>query len=252
MQDTRWGSVYSMLNRFVVIRPHVTAANGFGDGVLALVPSALEDGTLKVLLEILSQVHKVSMILQREDQLVSLAHARSFFDKLIIKIPSFAEYLGPDANIIHMPIFEKAVIKVQKGNETSLTKDEKTALLPFRKNVSDIGTSQEETKNNDDINEFEASYNEINELKKRKIDDFVSKYISLDNIEPTSNAAERLFSRAKLYSSDRRKRTTPYHFELLLMLWYNKAYWDETTVDAAINMVDPAIVVQADENEDEA
>ena len=104
-----------------------------------------------------------------------------------------------------MPIFEKAVIKVQKGNETSLTKDEKTALLPFRKNVSDIGTSQEETKNNDDINEFEASYNEINELKKRKIDDFVSKYISLDNIEPTSNAAERLFSRAKLYSSDRKK-----------------------------------------------
>ena len=89
----------------------------------------------------------------------------------------------------------------------------------------------------------------INESKRRKIDDFVSKYISLDNIEPTSNAAERLFSRAKLYSSDRRKRTTPYHFELLLMLWYNKAYWDETTVEAAIHMVDPAIVVQADEDE---
>ena len=95
--------------------------------------------------------------------------------------------------------------------------------------------------------------NVINESKRRKIDDFVSKYISLDNIEPTSNAAERLFSRAKLYSSDRRKRTTPYHFELLLMLWYNKAYWDETTVvEAAIHMVDPAIVVQADEDEDEA
>ena len=94
--------------------------------------------------------------------------------------------------------------------------------------------------------------NVINESKRRKIDDFVSKYISLDNIEPTSNAAERLFSRAKLYSSDRRKRTTPYHFELLLMLWYNKAYWDETTVEAAIHMVYPAIVVQADEDKDEA
>jgi hypothetical protein len=29
----------------------------------------------------------------------------------------------------------------------------------------------------------------------------------------------------------------------------NKAYWDETTIEAAIHMVDPAIVVQADEDE---
>jgi hypothetical protein len=36
------------------------------------------------------------------------------------------------------------------------------------------------------------------------------------------------------------------------MLWYNKAYWDETTVEAAIHLVDPAILVQADEDEDEA
>ena len=73
----------------------------------------------------------------------------------------------------------------------------------------------------------------------------------MDNIEPTSNAAERLFSRAKLYSSDRRKRTTPYHFELLLMLWYNEAHWDASTVEKAINFIDPPNVVQADEDEDE-
>ena len=147
-----------------------------------------------------------------------------------------------------MPIFERAVVKVQRGNESALNRDEKIALLPFRK---DTNAAREETKtdNNDEVNEYEASYNEINDLKKRKIE---SKYISLDNIEPTSNCAERLFSRAKLYSSDRRKRTTPYHFELLLMLWYNQAYWDEATVEAAINMVDPPMVVQVDEDEDEA
>jgi hypothetical protein len=44
--------------------------------------------------------------------------------------------------------------------------------LPFRQNISDIGTSQEETKNDDDINDFESSYNEINELKKRKKKDW--------------------------------------------------------------------------------
>jgi hypothetical protein len=35
-----------------------------------------------------------------------------------------------------------------------------------------MGTSQEETENDDDIYEFEASYNEINELKKRKKKDW--------------------------------------------------------------------------------
>ncbi len=89
-------------------------------------------------------------------------------------------------------------------------------------------------------------------LKKRKTEEFISNYISLDNIEPTSNAAERLFSRAKLYSSDRRKRTTPYHFELLLMLWYSRAYWDANTVEAAINVVDPPNVVEIDDDEVEA
>jgi hypothetical protein len=62
----------------------------------------------------------------------------------------------------------------------------------------------EDSKSNDvELNEFEATFIEMNEFKKRKIDNFVSQFISLDNIEVTSNAAERLFSRAKLYSSDR-------------------------------------------------
>jgi hypothetical protein len=48
------------------------------------------------------------------------------------------------------------------------------------------------------------------------------------------------------------KRTTLYHFELLLMLWYNKAHWDASTVEKAINFINPPNVVQADEDKDEA
>ena len=134
-----------------------------------------------------------------------------------------------------------------------MSKNERIALSSFRKDATISNNFNEDSKSNDvELNEFEATFIEMNELKKRKIDNYVSQYISLDNIEATSNAAERLFSRAKLYSSDRRKKTTPYHFELLLMLWYNRGLWDVTTVEAAINVVDPINVVQADEDEDEA
>jgi hypothetical protein len=50
-----------------------------------------------------------------------------------------------------------------------------------------------------------------------------------DNIDPTSNCAEQLLS--------------DYHYQ---------AYWKEKTVVAAINMVDPPIVLQVDDNKDEA
>ena len=164
-----------------------------------------------------------------------------------------AECLSENAAIIHTPTFEKAVVKVQSGNEAALSKNERIALSSFRKDATISNNFNEDSKSNDvELNEFEATFNEMNELKKRKIDNYVSQYISLDYIEATSNAAERLFSRAKLYSSDRRKKITPYHFELLLMLWYNRGLWDVTTIEAAINVVDPINVVQADEDEDEA
>ena len=36
------------------------------------------------------------------------------------------------------------------------------------------------------------------------------------------------------------------------MLWYNKAHWDASTVEKAINFIDPPNFVQADEDEDDA
>lgn len=47
---------------------------------------------------------------------------------------------------------------------------------------------------------------------------------------PTSNCCERLFSRAKIFSSDRRKCTSPYHLELSIVLWANRHMWDAATI----------------------
>lgn len=57
-----------------------------------------------------------------------------------------------------------------------------------------------------------------------------SAYRNVLHVLPTSNIAERLFSRARLVLSDRRKNLTLSHFEMLLFLWINKGLWDVRTI----------------------
>ena len=39
---------------------------------------------------------------------------------------------------------------------------------------------------------------------------------------------------------------------IILMLWYNRAYWDANTVEAAVDVVDPPNVIEIDDDEIEA
>ncbi|KAG3093375.1 hypothetical protein PI125_g16860 [Phytophthora idaei] len=61
------------------------------------------------------------------------AHGRDLFDCLIEIRPSFSKYLAPDADIVHSPEFEQAVVKVLAGEITLLTEDEAAALEPFKR-----------------------------------------------------------------------------------------------------------------------
>ncbi len=136
---------------------------------MALIPNALEEGSLGNLQVTLTHVHQVSMLLQSEDRFMNLAHVRSFFDTLILKVDHFAEYLGPNANIVHMPIFEAAVAKVQQGNERLLNTEEKRALLSFRKDPHrNNEVIEDEIATAASTNEFLDSYNLISETKKEK------------------------------------------------------------------------------------
>jgi len=58
------------------------------------------------------------------------------------------------------------------------------------------------------------------------------------HVLPTSNIAERLFSRAKLVHHGRRKNLTFKHFEILLFLWLNRDLWDIKTVQKCIARYD--------------
>ncbi|KAG2851916.1 hypothetical protein PC129_g14323 [Phytophthora cactorum] len=77
-QDTRWASTFSMLKRYFRLREFISADDDEG--------------------------------LQVEG--FTLLHGRDLFDCLIEIRPSFSKYLAPDADIVHSPEFEQAVVKL--------------------------------------------------------------------------------------------------------------------------------------------
>jgi hypothetical protein len=69
--------------------------------------------------------------------------------------------------------------------------------------------------------------------KKRKL--HTSKYPDLKYIAATSNIVERLFSSARLVLTDYRKSMTPYSFECVMFLKFNRKYWDLALVGKLVN-----------------
>jgi hypothetical protein len=61
----------------------------------------------------------------------------------------------------------------------------------------------------------------------------------------TSNIVERLFSRAKLILSERRKSMSPYHLELLLFLRANQELWNDYTIQDCYD--NPESLIHEDE-----
>lgn len=68
-----------------------------------------------------------------------------------------------------------------------------------------------------------------------------SKYSSLKHLVTTSNAVERLFSKAKLIMTDQRKAMSPYHLDLSLFLQFNRHMWDAVTIDTIVNEKQEAV-----------
>ena len=76
-----------------------------------------------------------------------------------------------------------------------------------------------------------------------------SKYKTLKHCLTTSNIVERLFSRAKLILSERRKSMSPYHLELLLFLRSNQDLWNEFTIQDCYD--NPEQLMHEDESSDD-
>ncbi|KAG6621259.1 Tripartite motif-containing protein 66 [Phytophthora cinnamomi] len=132
----------------------------------------------------------------------------------------------PNADIVAAPDFEDGVVKVLGGRVKQLSWAEKAALRPFEREARAAADATKETTKVGFADRI---------LKRRKVQDEASAYVWLNVIRPTSNAAERVFSMARMVLRYERNHLSPLMLDMLLFLKVNSKYWDVTTMDAVMN-----------------
>jgi hypothetical protein len=111
---TRWSSTYYMIKRFLQLFPHLPQM-GLPAQTVRFFPTYADVEDLKALFEMMKEFQSATKMLQREDSNINLAYARGLFDELIQLHPQVSTHLANNASIVHNPIFENAIVKLQNG-----------------------------------------------------------------------------------------------------------------------------------------
>ncbi|ETP02981.1 hypothetical protein F441_20013 [Phytophthora nicotianae CJ01A1] len=179
---TRWSSTYEMLKRYVEIRDAIKMVQAVED----LVP---RPNSHRRIVQLLSKLGDLD------------------------SYPVTASYLKADASIVHSPVFERAVVKVQ--GDRRLQADEEAAVEPF---LVVQPSSARPTK------QVDFATATLRQAKKPHAP--AQKYEELLNqLPPTSNRCERLFSQCKLILTPRRSSLLPANLEMLVFLRANRDLW---------------------------
>jgi hypothetical protein len=222
---TRWGSTYSMLKKYVNLRRSLCNIAFDSELKKKINQVAIHDAAIDTLVLQLKNFEDVSMFLQSDSPDVNLYRVRQLFDGLILEDNRLRPHLSPTADIVYDRTFESGIVKLQRG-DPQLSRDEANALHIFKiqhdaqdHEDSEMGFVERILHTQDDAH------------KRRKV---VSQYESTAHVCPTSNACERLFSRAKLVMRPHRRHMDPSTLEAILMLRMNKDMWDEVTIQKII------------------
>ena len=132
-----------------------------------------------------------------------LAACHEICDDVCENYPMFRHHLSTDADIVHSPVFESAVVKLAKNEFWSMTSEEKNAVKLLQIEHEEGDSSSSETA----PEETSLSYFEIIlQQKKQRIAELDDvEYIDVGFIIGTSNSVEHMFSAAKLLLTDVRK-----------------------------------------------
>ena len=152
------------------------------------------------------------------------------FDRFCSKYPFVRRHLSATAPIIHEPLFESAVAKLQ-GNDFSLTPGEKKKVSLFLVCDSEAGSDEDE--DHADLSFLDEALDDAaaESCKRQKK---TCPYRSMDHVPATSNVVERLFSRCGIIMRPHRRLMDPSTLEMLIMLRFNKDLWDAREVDEAM------------------
>ena len=221
--DTRWGSVFAMLKRYVDLKDILDTCPFKQTWKDKFLLKPYENYLVTELMDKLYECEKTSLWLQTHDaRAVSLRSVRAAFDHLVGVIDELETKLSPDADVVHSPAFENALVKLQRN--LPLTKADKALLVAFKKGIA----TPEEPKENETHSEM---LERLDREAARDQDGFKSTF----HVSPTSNIAERLFSRAGIIMRPSRRGMDPSTLEMLLMLRFNKDMWSEESVQNIID-----------------
>ena len=243
--DTRWGSTYRVLVKYIKL---CDATNHFRDcalraGTRNLVPvyqrlNDSEQSEHEVIVEmvaLLKDFEVISKWLQTENdpdpkKRVTLYTVRKVFDKLCSKHSFVRRHLSVAADIVHEPLFESAVAKLQ-GNDFSLTPAEKRKVSFF---LVDSAVAESDEDDADAHLSFLDETLDDAAAESSKRQKKACPYRSMDHTSATSNIVERLFSRCGIIMRPHRRLMDPSTLEVLIMLRFNKDLWDAREVDQAM------------------
>ena len=182
---TRWLSTMNMIDRYFEMKGFVENLPSFSK-LVDYFPSARENSELKELQETLPKLISVTKALQREN--IDMSDARILFDGILdeYKEEEFAKYLSEDGDLVHVPVFQKAIIKLLKHKEADLTIEEKAAVESLKLPVVEVTHAV-----NVDEDDFASGL-----LKNRKLEkkNSRSEYMDPTFLLPTSDLIERFLA----------------------------------------------------------
>ena len=254
--DTRWGSTYRMLEKYLKL---CEETNHFRDcafkaGTRNLIPSfqraddeqQSEHEIILQMVALLNEFEMISKWLQTENnsdpkKRVTLYSVRKVFDKLCAKYLFARRHLSAAATIIHEPLFESAVAKLQV-NDSSLTPIEKKKVSFY---LIDSAEAESDEDEDDAIMNFLDETLDDAAAESAKRQKKTCPYRSMDHISATSNIVERLFSRCGIIMRPHRRLMDPSTLEMLIMLRFNKDLWDAREVDETMKRTTHTEIVSA-------
>lgn len=193
----------------------------------------------------LADFESISKALQGEkDKRTNRALARQYFDDLYDAHSTDDReliHLSENAAIINNRHFENGVVKLQSGNESSLSPAEKSALKMFLKHVpagqgggrAVPAPAPAQAQALSQLTFAQRSHHTFEEERASR--EAASKYESTEHCGADNNICERLFSAAKLIFSSLRKRMDPDTLDMLLFLKANRFLWmDKCVIDDII------------------
>ena len=230
---TRWSSTYNIITRYFFLKESFEKVSVFKPEIVGMMLTPLENQELASFTPLLEQVNLMCLALQEDNPPISLAAVRRGFDYLIyfLEKDDLARYLKKNADIVHSPDFENALVAIQENSDASLSPAELESIYLFKKPVL----------------QSVATHDLHAALRTRQNEG--ASYSPTSWIPATSNLCERFFSMVKNTFVDSRASSYPRSIEEVMFARVNQSLWCNEFGGLDIVLEDNSEIISESESE---